>query len=214
MEPISQLRFVVVGSGRSGTRYASELFTALDIPCGHEAIFGAQPRCERTLVGDASFGAAALLNHFDGQVFHQVRHPLAVLRSILATEFFSRPGAYLSYLRLIEATLPDIKRLPSPLEKAMHYIVAWNRLCEAPALLRWRVEELDADTLSRAAALTGHPRSAAACATALARVPRDVNRLELHHLSRLALDWNDIPDTVQKRDLLEATRRYGYASHP
>src|SRR5215510_14389698 len=104
MEAISQLRFLVVGSGRSGTRYASELFTALDIPCGHEAMFTGGHQGE--LVGDASFGAVAFLDRFTGQVFHQVRHPLAVLRSILATEFFSRPGDYVAYLQLIETALP------------------------------------------------------------------------------------------------------------
>src|SRR5690349_10525286 len=143
MDAASQLHFLVVGSGRSGTRYAAELFTALGIPCGHEAMF-AEPDRRATLVGDASFGAVAFLPEFEGVVFHQVRHPLAVLRSILATGFFTDPGTYVAYRELIEATLPDITRLASPIEKAMHYIVGWNRLCEEAASLRWRVEDLDA----------------------------------------------------------------------
>jgi hypothetical protein len=202
-------RFVVVGTGRSGTRYAARLFTELDIPCGHEAAFALEA-IGRPLVGDASFGIVAFLARFAGIVFHQVRHPLAVLRSMLATDFFNSPGQYTPYYRLLQATLPRLERRGTPVRKAMYYIVAWNRLCEPAATLRWRVESLDATTLSRATALIGCARSVAACAAALERVPRDVNRLELRSLQRSDLTWADLPDCPEKRDLVDAMRRYGY----
>jgi hypothetical protein len=202
-------RFVVVGTGRSGTSYAARLFTELDVPCGHEAAFDPEAT-DRPLMGDASFGIVAFLARFAGVVFHQVRHPLAVLRSMLATDFFSNPGQYTPYYQLLQSSLPRLECRGTPLRKAMYYIVAWNRLCEPAATLRWRIESLDAETLSRATALIGCERSVVACAAALERVPRDLNRLELRGLQRSDLTWAELPDCPEKRDLMDTMRRYGY----
>jgi hypothetical protein len=209
MVPRLNFRFVVVGTGRSGTGYAARLFTELDIPCGHEAAFDPDVS-GRPLLGDASFGIVPFLEGFGGLVFHQVRHPLAVLRSMLATDFFSSPGRYAPYYRLLQSTLPRLDDRGTPVRKAMYYIVAWNRRCERAATLRWRVESLDAATLRRASALVGCERSVQACAAALERVPRDVNRLELRGLERADLAWADLPDCPEKRDLVDSLRRYGY----
>jgi hypothetical protein len=208
------LRFVVVGSGRSATRYASELFCQLGVPCGHESFFAAQRAEASSFVGDASFGAVPFLAGFDGVVLHQVRHPLAVLRSILATGFFVRPGQYAPYLELIERELPGMASRADPVRKAMHFIVQWNLLCEPFARLRWQVETLDAATLARATELVGAGRSRQACAAALEHVPRDVNRLESRGLSRVPLTWSDIAPCADKSELEELTLRYGYELCP
>src|ERR1035441_10724198 len=90
------VRFVIVGTGRSGTKYASELFSQLGIPCGHESFFDPGHAAQDNLAGDASFGVVPFLNKFSGVVFHQVRHPLSVLSSIAATKFFESPVPYRS----------------------------------------------------------------------------------------------------------------------
>ncbi len=260
--PPSSLRFVLVGSGRSGTRYAATVFSQLGIPCGHEAVFGwgkpanlvpccisssppwpvlrpagvvAPPRsspatptsarlasepeaspnegrnlCNRALIGDASFCAAPFLAGFSGTVFHQVRNPLAVLCSIIATGFFADPGQYTPHLRLIERSLPGIKRRETPLLKAMYFIVKWNRMCEPVAKMRWRVEALDAPTLRQAAHLAGFTRSLAECDSVLQTVDRSINRLEQRGLRRIQLAWRDIPDSPEKADLVQMATSYGY----
>src|ERR1039458_1320553 len=161
------VRFVIVGTGRSGTKYASELFSQLGIPCGHESFFDPGHAAQDNLAGDASFGVVPFLNKFSGVVFHQVRHPLSVLSSIAATKFFESPVPYLPYLELIEDCLPEIRQFADPILKAVYYVVRWNRMCEAIAQLRWRVEDLDAKTLRRAAEIVGFTRTHAECASAL-----------------------------------------------
>ncbi len=206
------LRFVLVGSGRSGTRYAATVFSQLGMPCGHEAVFGWRQEVPANLVGDASFCAVPYLGSSakPRAVFHQVRHPLAVLRSIIATGFFADPGQFSPHLELIERSLPEIKRRQTPLAKAMYFIVRWNRMCEPFAHLRWRVEALDAPTLSHAAHLAGFSKSLAECDSVLETVDRGINRLELRGLKRLQLTWRDLPDSPEKDDLLELATSYGY----
>jgi hypothetical protein len=211
MVKINDFRFLVVGSGRSGTQYASRLFTDLGIPCGHEALFHLTPASGEILVGDASFGAVAYLYEFQGIILHQVRHPLRVLRSILATAFFDSPDRYLFYYRLIESVLPQIDQRKSSLQKAMYYIAEWNRLCEQAAAMSWRIEDLDAETLSRASSLIGYAKSVEVCATVLAQIPQNVNRLELRGLSRNEVSWSNIPECTEKDELMAATHRYGYS---
>lgn len=206
--------FVVVGSGRSGTKYAAELFTRLGIPCGHEAVFGWTPQTAGTLAGDASFLAVPFLETFDGAVYHQVRHPLAVLRSIMATRFFEDPGPYAPHLALIERFLPGVRDIEGALRRAMFFIVQWNLLCEPRARLRWRVETLDPPTLREASLLAGHARSLEECVAALDDVPKDVNRLETVGLRRTRLGWKDIPPSPEKDDLLGLAARYGYRPNP
>jgi hypothetical protein len=204
------VRFVIVGTGRSGTKYASELFSQLGIPCGHESFFDPGHAAQDNLAGDASFGVVPFLNKFGGVVFHQVRHPLSVLSSIAATKFFESPVPYLPYLELIEDCLPEIRQFADPILKAVYYVVRWNRMCEAIAQLRWRVEDLDAKTLRRAAEIVGFTRTHAECASALDAVPQDVNRLELRGLRRLRFGWQDIPTSAQKSDLAQMAIDYGY----
>ncbi len=204
------LRFVVVGTGRSGTKYAAELFTRLGIPCGHEASFSAEPSALAELAGDASFGMVPFLQDFTGVVFHQTRHPLAVLRSIVSTGFFTAPGPYAPYLDLITRSTPTLADRPDPIDKAMHYIVQWNQMAEPFARLRWRVEDLPAPVLAEATRLAGAPRTEAECAAALAAVPADTNRLELRGVGRKSLDWHDLADGSDKAALLALATRYGY----
>lgn len=206
---MSQLRFVVVGSGRSGTRYASMLFGELGIACGHEAVFGWGPEAPG-LVGDASAWAVPFLDRFRGVVFHQRRDPLSVVASMVSTGFFADPGAFALHRELIERTLPQSRRRGDPLLQAICFVAEWNLRCERFAALSWRVEDLDASTLARATALVGYPASVERCAAALSAVPRDVNRLEARGIPRQRLRWDDLPSGPEKDELEALAGRYGY----
>ncbi len=136
--------------------------------------------------------------------------PDARLCSIIATGFFADTGQYTPHLRLIERSLPQIKRRETPLLKAMYFIVRWNRMCEPVAQMRWRVEALDAPTLRQAAHLAGFTRSLAECDSVLQTVARAINSLEQRGLSRVQLDWRDIPESPEKDDLIQMATSYGY----
>ena len=82
-------RFLITGCGRSGTKYMAELMGALGISCGHELVFtsaGYDGEWGDWPTGESSSYAPPLLDKLpsDVVVFHVVRNPLHVVRSILA----------------------------------------------------------------------------------------------------------------------------------
>lgn len=105
------LKYIVTGTGRSGTVYMARVLTDLDVPCGHESIFnhdaevvvmrrfhGFDPPtisiCSdnsgwlnlNRIVADSSYMAMPYLNHEDINevpVIHVVRNPLAVISSFV-----------------------------------------------------------------------------------------------------------------------------------
>lgn len=92
-------KFVVTGSGRSGTEYIALTLSAAGLRCGHEAVFG--PRTRTTPAfgawdGDASWLAAPFLAALPSStvVLHQVRHPFAVISSWYGLRFLADDGPY------------------------------------------------------------------------------------------------------------------------
>ena len=86
--------FVVTGCARSGTAYIARLLTALGIECGHEAVFTPYTRHFDgfgAVRGDSSWLAVPFLDELPAGtvVLHQVRHPDAVVRSLIGIRFFS-----------------------------------------------------------------------------------------------------------------------------
>jgi len=88
--------FVVTGCARSGTTYVSAVLSGLGLRCGHEVVFGPRTRAFGGFGdqhGDCSWLAAPFLAQTgDALVFHQVRHPLKVVRSLLGVRFFADRG--------------------------------------------------------------------------------------------------------------------------
>ena len=88
--------FVVTGCARSGTTYMGALLAGLGVRIGHEAVFGPRTRGFdgwHDQNGDSSWLAAPFLDQIgDALVFHQVRHPLKVVRSLVGVRFFADRG--------------------------------------------------------------------------------------------------------------------------
>jgi hypothetical protein len=88
---------VVTGCARSGTMYIAAVLGGLGLRVGHEVVFG--PRTRRFdgwhgQHGDCSWLAAPFLGQIgDAVVRHQVRHPLAVVRSLVGMRFFADRGS-------------------------------------------------------------------------------------------------------------------------
>lgn len=89
--------FVVTGCARSGTTYMGTVLAGLGLRIGHEAVFGPRTRSFEgwgDRHGDSSWLAAPFLGEIgDALVFHQVRHPLKVVRSLVGVRFFADRGA-------------------------------------------------------------------------------------------------------------------------
>ncbi len=210
--------FVVVGTGRCGTQYASDLLTVSGLACGHEEVFtpfGVQRR--PGLVGDASWHAVPFVARLGIPAIHLVRRPLDVVNSFLAIGFFRpwdeqrvrhRPARRFAdrYLTMTGDETID----------AVRWCVAWNHWCERVTFTRVRVDDTDG-LLAAATRVTAGSRQVPRRATggAAGALPPTTTNTHLEQPFRVDdarhLTLDDLPDHAASTALLELTRRYGYA---
>lgn len=214
-------RLLITGCGRSGTGYLATLLGELGIPCGHEALFGPQvhadacaPTWPEDVTCEASWLAAPYLATLpaDTLVLHQVREPVAVVRSFLRIRLFEGKNVW---KRFAEAHAPALAG-GTPFERCVKYWLHWNRLCQTAstsshvAYRRRRLEDVDAELLMELAAELGLPRTRAAVDAALARVPRDTNTSGAKHQDG-SVRWSNLPRGDWSAELEDLAGRYGYA---
>ncbi|KKN88863.1 hypothetical protein LCGC14_0244700 [marine sediment metagenome] len=86
---MGNIRYVVAGLPRSGTKYIAKVLTSMSLDCGHERHFGYEKatveRTEDGIWGDASWMSVPYLKGLPPGtvVFHQLRNPINVLNSNL-----------------------------------------------------------------------------------------------------------------------------------
>lgn len=229
------MQFVVTGTGRSGTGYTADLFTAAGLRCGHEQVFRATPvfgeraaprqglvaalkgpvaRGRETLHrrrsgfdGDASWMAAPRLARFEGVSFLQLRHPLPVIRSFMGTRFFSEPSRNPGQHGYAAAFFTPTG---DDMVDAMRWWVFWNDLAREHATVVYRLEDLDEFAFAGMLDLVGAEDPALRAAEAFHAVPADVNSSTRRGDRPGVIGWGDLP-TGEARDRLEsAMLRYGY----
>jgi hypothetical protein len=155
-------RVLVTGCGRSGTRYATFVLRRLGLDVQHERL-GRDGIAAWTMAVEAPdrpYGppsAAACFEH----VFHQVRHPLDVIRSVATFG----PDSW-SFVYAHTPCRPDEPLLV----RGARYWLHWTTHADRAATWRYRVEALP-DVLSELCSTLGVPYRP----TVLARVPTDVN---------------------------------------
>ena len=195
---MAEPRFVVTGSGRSGTGYIAAVLSAAGIPCGHEGWFNPQRDRADGLVGDSSWCAVPELAGYPGLVWHQVRHPLAVIASLAKAPLWG------PYADLAAPYVRDAGFGPFGPETALW--VALNEASERRATLRWRVEDVDVDLVFDLAGRLGLAVDPEAVKAAVEGVPRDVN----DHGAGVDITWADLPDTPLTSRARRLSGRYGY----
>jgi hypothetical protein len=225
------MRFLVTGCSRSGTQYASRLWSELGIPCGHETLFNIlslrpgdpAPRIDDPKwEGDASFLAVPFLESLPAGtvVLHQVRQPLDVIRSHMGIHYFSELGEgspYLAenhrdFLGVIERRCPEIFWERDECARCARYWVRWNQLAERaeeiPGLdyLRYRVEDLDGGLLEQLLARIGIAVRRERIDAALLAVPRDEN----HRPRDESITLSQIRPRALRDALRDLSQRYGY----
>ncbi len=178
MKQAQQRSFIITGCARSGTAYTAKLLTAAGVPCTHEEVFSLHA-AERLTAGHAggvhsatfknvgeelgrkgesSWLAAPLLDKLpkDIIIFHQLRNPLHVIRSLMRRRFFHQDRGtgsdYAKYARrwmeqeqlvppswnnnlmvkkdplLMVRAGNNIETHDPPIVQCMKYWVRWNQL--------------------------------------------------------------------------------------
>jgi hypothetical protein len=213
MALIPALRFVVVGTGRCGTTYVSQLLQRSGIPIDHEVVFTQTgPQDPGNLEGDASWMAVPFLGDFPGSVLHLVREPLAVIDSLLDLGLFAGnfgDEIHRPWRRFLEQ---NFELGGDPVVDAMRFYVQWNERCEAHADLRIRIEDqcplipafIDALYPGKGVVVAGH----------LPRISTRLNSREERRVPRtraVGLLREDLPKGSDCDALLAMAERYGYS---
>lgn len=130
------VEFLITGCARSGTHYIAKVLQLHGLDVVHE--------------GDASFGIVAWPMTVDTDqspwrgpgancyyfrhIFHQVRHPLKTIASVMSTE---PPNSW----NFICKAVPEINMNHPSLIRAAEYWYYWNLMAESKAELTYRVED-------------------------------------------------------------------------
>lgn len=200
-------RFVLISTGRAGSKFTAELLTQLGIPCAHEGFFRPTGFTKRlAYLGDSSWLAtpyleAGLVGQV-GPVIHQVRHPLEVVSSLYGIGFFSADAAnpYQQFARRHFQTTGD------ELRDCVRWWTEWNRRCERLATMTFRVEDMTG-ALPALLRVLGYKPHERLCSEALAKLIS----AKLNTRSRRNVHLADLPGGSDKHELLALARRYGYS---
>jgi hypothetical protein len=231
-------RFVVTGCARSGTLFIAQALSGLGHPCDHEVLFN--PDTKRVpdfgaAEGDVSWLAAPFISDLPAGtvLLHQVRDPLATVRSLVGMRVFqtkphplmqlryrlqhhrvrfARPIANPRFVRFAADHCPEAFEPDDETSRAAAYWVRWNCMIEDAAdrahltYRRYRVEDLDDDLLTEFDHLLGGsatPAEVAAIRTGLGTSTHRARQVD-------ALTIADIRDSTIRSRLARLAAEFGY----
>lgn len=125
-------RFVVTGTGRSGTKFASHLFTRCGLPCTHQSTYTERNRAPNPdyqgKKGASSAFAAPYVNEIndDTLIIHQVRNPERVIASLIKNRHLVTQKQNDATKRYVEHV--DLSGCDTYAEQAAALWVRWNNL--------------------------------------------------------------------------------------
>jgi hypothetical protein len=200
----------------SGTERTSKILTALGHPCGHEVLFGPFTHTPvfGALQGDASWFALPRLEDLpaDVVIFHQVRDPIAVVRSLVGSHMLTEPSPYVDF---IATHAPEVLAHDDEPSRCMAYWVEWNRrlaghLDRDRPYVRYQVEELTPDVLSQLSGLLGSVQPGETIEQLLAAVPELDDNGSVDMSASLA----SLPDGPAKAEMLRLAAELEYELVP
>ena len=158
---MGHLRFIVTGTGRSGTVGLASLLTDVGFPCSHERFFngtsleeslrlmeandGENSFCSRhfglpgqtdPVVAESSYMAAPYLDQpslAGATIIHAVRNPWKVILSFLNHLHFFRGEPEQEHEKFIYSVLPQLHEIDNSVDRAVYYFIHWNRMIETLA---------------------------------------------------------------------------------
>ena len=206
------MRFIVTGTGHSGTGHTSAVFSRLGLACGHESVYVrfkypdgmAEVQPWEDWRGDSSALAAPFLSDFDGLIFHQVRHPLQFMWSMTFSKGLFAPNQPWGKLLLRHCpSAAEFQEGPDPtLAWAEEFWIDWNaQIRSHHPDLTWKIEDFGSSQVEDALVLLGESRSREEITEAL-----DVSKRKNHHTPE-GIDRPEVPFSPK---LKEAAEGYGY----
>jgi hypothetical protein len=235
---MSRPQFVVTSCARSGTLFMAEALSRLGHACAHEAIFTPDTTGVPDFgdaQGDVSWLAAPFLSQLPAGtvVVHQVRDPLATIRSIVGVRMFqtrphplmqlryrlqyyrvrvARPITNARFVRFAERHCPGVFDVPDEPSRAAYYWVRWHRMIEAAqrrsdlTYTRIRLDELDDDRLASLDRLLGGTATPAQVAEVRVGLGSSTHRARQVE----ALTLGEIGHEPTRRALVELAHDFGY----
>lgn len=211
-------RFIVTGSGRSGTRYVAFLLASLGMNVGHERVWnGEHPReasWDDALEGEVGWEAAAHLDDFDGPVIHVVRYPLRVMNSRVLTGWYQTKHTDNPYRDELVAFSDEVvgwSEGETNIERAILHWTRWCAMIDQHTDHRFKVESLNTpEMLDELVVATGHPvRQDYWVDFALRAVPQNTNQ----HTTKQAVTWEAVQEHAAPQyveSLVRLAEEYGY----
>jgi hypothetical protein len=231
-------RFVVTSCARSGTLFMAQCLSRLGHACGHEALFTPNTTAVPDFgdaQGDVSWLAAPFLADLPAGtvVVHQVREPLATIRSIVGVRVFqtaphplmdlryrlqsyrvrlARPITNPRFVRFADRHCPGLFDIPDEPSRAAAYWVRWHRMIAAAqdrdhlTYERVRVEELDDDRVAQLDRLLGGDATGGEVAKVRAELGSSTHRARQVDTLTMA----DIRHEPTRRALAELAHDFGY----
>lgn len=215
-----KLKYLVVGTGRCGTVSMSRLLTQAGVPCGHESIFDSQGIKKATerlktntfaesftssrdgwkipskIEADSSYMAVPFLDFSifkNTKIIHIVRNPFKVISSfIYGVKHFQGNEAVKEWDNFIKFHLPSIKNFETPIEKAAHFYVQWNKMIKADFI--HKIEDDPKNLLEKLS------------------LPIDniyTNKANSYDYDKI-ITLKDIPEGDVKEELIAIALQYGY----
>ena len=216
---LPRLKYLVVGTGRCGTVSISRLLTQAGVPCGHESIFDSQGldkaierlktnafaqsyTCARDgwelpdkIEADSSYMAVPFIDSSflkNTKIIHIVRNPLEVISSfVYGVKHFQDNSVVKEWDDFIEYNLPSIRDFNTPIEKAAHFYIEWNKMIKADIL--HKIEDDPKELLEKLSLPTDKIYEHKANS--------------FHRNTTVTLD--DMPDNIIE-DLVDLSAQYGY----
>lgn len=174
----------ICAAARSGTMYMSKLLDALGYEVGHEIV-----------KKNGCVGYPLVIIRPDN-CFHQVRHPLNQIASMIAHKSWG--------------FIEDIIDIPGRgLRGCMTYWLEWNKLCEEFCVWRYQIEQL-ADIWDEFLERIEHEKCD------IPDIPTDENSSKKSHnyekFSYESLTWDDLFECNRylAQDILDKGKEYGY----
>jgi hypothetical protein len=191
---------LITGCPRSGTGYISTVLARAGVRSGHECVYGpVQVGPWKNVQVEVSWLAAPSLPLPGVPSAHQVRHPLAVMRSLVGIGLFTRQTKFREFA---EETCPALREELTPTAKAARMWCEWTRMTDSSAQVCWRVEDA-AEYAEEIAVFVGVAPEV--IAKAISETPTDVN----HRRRAESLDLESIPEPLWA-EVIRRAKLYGY----
>lgn len=207
-------RLLVTGTGRCGTGYIAEVLRASGVPCGHEQIFTDEVILDdkpsdwvMPWIAESSWMAVPRLPLVGVPVVLLVRHPLATIKSLVDLGFFAADTAY---TRVAYSVFPEIRREPTPVDRAAMFWTLWNLRAFFYADYVCRVETFGGAELDRILQLADCSNVVDTEAV-IGSVPKDTNAKSGQKYADTRVEWEMIrPGIAQPAQALAAL--WGYTA--